>query len=202
MARAQASQASAARRRRPPQPRRRRLPTTAKAATSTAEATVAAAPDAKPESAAEETTEVAENDVFKATFTNRGAVLKSFILKHYTDEQKQPLELVRTSRPDLPATPRPGLRQGLRDDEGRRLGPLRRRTRLAARPALPLHGFESVGGEGIPGRRRVPLHDERSRSPDRRFPSCSAPVCAIRQSPRRPRATSCRLPPSCPRPTG
>jgi YidC/Oxa1 family membrane protein insertase len=77
-------------------------PQAAASTASTTEATVAAAPDAKPESAAEETTEIAENDVFKATFTNRGAVLKSFILKHYTDEQKQPLELVRTLRPDLP----------------------------------------------------------------------------------------------------
>src|SRR5262245_930811 len=72
------------------------------AAGATAEATVAPAPPATPGSAAEETTEVVENDLFKATFTNRGAVVKSFILKKYTDEQKQPLELVRTARPDLP----------------------------------------------------------------------------------------------------
>ena len=71
-------------------------------ATATADASVAPAPPAKPESASEETTETVENDLVKATFTNRGAVLKSFVLKRYTDEQKQPLELVRSVPPDLP----------------------------------------------------------------------------------------------------
>ena len=98
----------------PPKPQPSALPTPAAssaptaspaaspASVSTAEATVASAPPAKPESAAEETAEVVENDVFKATFTNRGAVLKSFILKRYTDEQRQPLELVRAASPNLP----------------------------------------------------------------------------------------------------
>jgi YidC/Oxa1 family membrane protein insertase len=76
--------------------------TTPQASAGTAEASMAPATPAKPESSAEETTETVENDLVKATFTNRGAVLKSFVLKRYTDEQKQPLELVRSLPADLP----------------------------------------------------------------------------------------------------
>jgi len=36
-----------------------------------------------------------ENDVARATFSNRGAVLTSFVLRKHTDDQKRPLELVR-----------------------------------------------------------------------------------------------------------
>src|SRR5258708_3307636 len=41
----------------------------------------------------EETTTV-ETDVFRVVFSNRGAVVKSWILKAYKDKAKQPLELV------------------------------------------------------------------------------------------------------------
>ncbi|MBV8477688.1 MAG: membrane protein insertase YidC, partial [Acidobacteria bacterium] len=37
---------------------------------------------------------VIENDLYKITFTNRGAQVKSWILKKYTDDQDKPLELV------------------------------------------------------------------------------------------------------------
>ena len=45
-----------------------------------------------------------ENDVARATFSNRGAVLTSFVLLKHTDEQKRPLELVR-NLPDPAAKP-------------------------------------------------------------------------------------------------
>ncbi|HMF07595.1 MAG TPA: membrane protein insertase YidC [Thermoanaerobaculia bacterium] len=67
-----------------------------------AAASTVPAQELHPESAGEETTTELENDLFKATFTNRGAVLRSFVLKHYTDEQQRPLELVRALPPDLP----------------------------------------------------------------------------------------------------
>jgi YidC/Oxa1 family membrane protein insertase len=70
-----------------------------------AAASVASAPPAvKPEpasAAAEETVRVG-NDLFTATFSNRGGVLTSFQLAKYTDQQKKPLELVRSLPPDLP----------------------------------------------------------------------------------------------------
>jgi len=55
-----------------------------------------------PESAAEPTTVTLANDVFRATFTNTGAVLDSFVLTKYNDEQRHPLELVRSLPPELP----------------------------------------------------------------------------------------------------
>ncbi|HEY3172695.1 MAG TPA: membrane protein insertase YidC [Thermoanaerobaculia bacterium] len=45
-----------------------------------------------------------ENDVARATFSNRGAVLTSFVLLKHTDDQKRPLELVR-ALPDPSAKP-------------------------------------------------------------------------------------------------
>jgi YidC/Oxa1 family membrane protein insertase len=44
--------------------------------------------------ASSETETIIENDLYKITFTNRGAQVKSWILKKYTDEQDKPLELV------------------------------------------------------------------------------------------------------------
>jgi YidC/Oxa1 family membrane protein insertase len=94
-----------------PKPARRPAaapPTTAAAATP-APSSGSAPPSAKPasqapapaapESAAEEISTEIENDVFKATFTNRGAVVKSFVLKHHLDEQRKPLDLVRAMPP-------------------------------------------------------------------------------------------------------
>jgi YidC/Oxa1 family membrane protein insertase len=55
------------------------------------------------ESAPEEVLTTLSNGVFQATFTNRGAVLKSFILTGHLDAERKPLDLVR----DLPDLPRP-----------------------------------------------------------------------------------------------
>jgi YidC/Oxa1 family membrane protein insertase len=45
-----------------------------------------------------------ESDVARATFSNRGAVLTSFVLRKHADDQKRPLELVRAV-PDPSAKP-------------------------------------------------------------------------------------------------
>ena len=52
-----------------------------------------AAPSAVKQAAAEQET-VVENDLYRIVFTNRGAQVKSWILKKYDDEQRHPLELV------------------------------------------------------------------------------------------------------------
>ena len=44
--------------------------------------------------AASESETVVENDLYRITFTNRGAQVKSWILKKFTDDQDRPLELV------------------------------------------------------------------------------------------------------------
>jgi YidC/Oxa1 family membrane protein insertase len=73
--------------------------------TSVSEA-AAAAPAAAtlpaPASAESESLTTISNDVVRATFSNRGAVLTSFVLTGHFDEQKKPLELVRTLPPELP----------------------------------------------------------------------------------------------------
>lgn len=55
-----------------------------------------------PVSASSEATTVLANDLVRATFSNRGAVLVSYVLLHHTDEQKRPLELVRQLPPPAP----------------------------------------------------------------------------------------------------
>src|ERR1700690_2438226 len=50
-------------------------------------------PGATKQAAAESET-VIENDLYRITFTNRGAQVKSWILKKFTDDKEQPLELV------------------------------------------------------------------------------------------------------------
>jgi len=67
------------------------------AASTPAAASVAAAQKAKPVAdlkASTETTTVVENDLYRITFTNRGGLVKSWILKKYKDEAGHPLELV------------------------------------------------------------------------------------------------------------
>jgi YidC/Oxa1 family membrane protein insertase len=44
--------------------------------------------------AAAETQTIIENELYKITFTNKGAQVKSWILKHYKDSQGHPLDLV------------------------------------------------------------------------------------------------------------
>ena len=55
-----------------------------------------------PASAEAESSITVSNDLVHATFSNRGAVLTSFVLTGHFDEQKKPLELVRSLPPDLP----------------------------------------------------------------------------------------------------
>src|SRR5216684_6177207 len=50
-------------------------------------------PESTKEAAAESET-VIENDLYKITFTNRGAQAKSWVLKKYFDDQGRPLDLV------------------------------------------------------------------------------------------------------------
>jgi YidC/Oxa1 family membrane protein insertase len=52
-------------------------------------------PNSKQASAESET--VVENDVYKIRFSNRGGQVKSWILKKFTDDKDQPLELVNTA---------------------------------------------------------------------------------------------------------
>jgi YidC/Oxa1 family membrane protein insertase len=55
-----------------------------------------------PESASSEAETTISNSVFRATFSNRGAVLKSFVLTGHYEEEGKPLELVRTLPEGLP----------------------------------------------------------------------------------------------------
>jgi len=47
-----------------------------------------------PKQAATESDTVLENDNYRVTFTNRGAVVKSWVLKHFKDNNGKPLDLV------------------------------------------------------------------------------------------------------------
>jgi YidC/Oxa1 family membrane protein insertase len=89
------------------QPPRQEKPAASPQATATASpvpaATVTPTPARKhpvavakvpPRQAAAETESVLENDVYRITFTNRGAAVKSWILKKYKDEKGNPLDLV------------------------------------------------------------------------------------------------------------
>ncbi|HEX2330343.1 MAG TPA: membrane protein insertase YidC [Candidatus Angelobacter sp.] len=53
-----------------------------------------AAPKAQTKQASAETEKVLENDYYRITFTNRGAQVKSWILKKYKDDKNRPLDLV------------------------------------------------------------------------------------------------------------
>ena len=52
---------------------------------------------AKPQQAASESETVIENGLYRIVFTNRGARVRSWVLKKYTDDQGKPLELVNTA---------------------------------------------------------------------------------------------------------
>ncbi len=54
----------------------------------------AAPPAEVTKQASSETETVVENDLYKITFSNRGAQVKSWVLKRYTDDAGKPLELV------------------------------------------------------------------------------------------------------------
>jgi len=63
-----------------------------------AQASAAPAPSAPvavgTKQASSETETVIENDLYRITFTNRGAQVKSWVLKKFDDEKRQPLDLV------------------------------------------------------------------------------------------------------------
>jgi YidC/Oxa1 family membrane protein insertase len=67
-------------------------PSTQAAGSSAPQASVTASGASKQASAEAET--VVENDLYRVAFTNRGGLVKSWILKTYFDEHGQPLELV------------------------------------------------------------------------------------------------------------
>ena len=60
-----------------------------------ASAPAASAAALEPVSAAAEQTTILQNDLVRATVSNRGGVLSSYVLLRHTDEQKHPLELVK-----------------------------------------------------------------------------------------------------------
>ncbi len=69
--------------------------TTAPSRASAKTKTAAAAPAANTVAAASEKDIVVENELYRITFTNRGAAIKSWVLKKYkSDDQKTPLDLV------------------------------------------------------------------------------------------------------------
>ena len=69
-------------------------PASAAAAGSTAQAPAPAKPVIASKQAAAEQEIVVENDLYKITFTNRGAQVKSWVLKNFKDEKGNQLELV------------------------------------------------------------------------------------------------------------
>ena len=74
------------------QPQQQAAPTPPPAPAAVAKRTTAAAAATKQASSEAET--VIENDLYRITFTNRGAQVKSWILKKFDDDQGRPLELV------------------------------------------------------------------------------------------------------------
>jgi YidC/Oxa1 family membrane protein insertase len=58
---------------------------------------VPAVPLGKAKQGTAETETVIENDLYKITFTNRGGLVKSWVLKKYDDDKRRPLELVNSA---------------------------------------------------------------------------------------------------------
>jgi YidC/Oxa1 family membrane protein insertase len=69
-------------------------PATSSAPADGAAMMMTAAPAAGTVSAASESQSVIENELYRITFTNRGAQVKSWVLKKYTDDEGKPLDLV------------------------------------------------------------------------------------------------------------
>jgi YidC/Oxa1 family membrane protein insertase len=67
------------------------------AATAPAAGAVTATPDATSVQAYSEQTTTVENELYRITFTNRGARVSSWILKRYTDDAGKPLDLVNSA---------------------------------------------------------------------------------------------------------
>ncbi|MFN2385788.1 MAG: membrane protein insertase YidC [Thermoanaerobaculia bacterium] len=88
-----------------PKPAPRPATPPAPAAQAQAAPPVVAPPAAAPEqsvAAAAETSTVLENEVLRATFSNRGAVMTSLVLRHHADDEGRPLELIPTMPRDAP----------------------------------------------------------------------------------------------------
>lgn len=64
------------------------------APTAPAKSAPASAPRAAVKEASSEAETVVENDLYKITFTNKGGLVKSWVLKKYKDDKGSPLELV------------------------------------------------------------------------------------------------------------
>ncbi|MCA1582185.1 MAG: membrane protein insertase YidC [Acidobacteria bacterium] len=114
-------------------------PATVPSGAGQAAAVVPAAPAApaaalEPVAAAAEQTTVLSNDLVRATVSNRGAVLSSYVLVKHTDEQKRPLELVRQ-------VPAPAPRPLAIDFPGR--------PDLTARAAQALYTVEPLADRGV-----------------------------------------------------
>jgi len=69
-------------------------PATAVSSASAAPATPGATQPLAAKQAESENTTVVENDLYRITFTNRGGLVKSWILKKYRDDSSHELELV------------------------------------------------------------------------------------------------------------
>lgn len=76
-------------------------PAPAKPATTAKPAPAGAAPATQVQAAAQANT-VVDTDLYRIVFSNRGALVKSWVLKRYTDEAGKPLELVNTTAKGVP----------------------------------------------------------------------------------------------------
>src|SRR5262249_1211879 len=56
-----------------------------------------AQPSASTVQASSEAETTVENDLYRIRFTNRGGQVKSWVLKKFTDDQRQPLELIHSA---------------------------------------------------------------------------------------------------------
>ena len=82
-----------------PRPVEQSVPTSAPPP-STAVANVSVKPPVGSKQASSESTTVIENSVYQITFSNRGGLAKSWVLKKFTDDKGQPLDLVHTAAAD------------------------------------------------------------------------------------------------------
>ena len=80
-----------------PRPVEQSAPPSAPPPTSTSEPSASALPPAGSRQASAESSTVVENSLYRITFSNRGARVKSWILKKFNDESGKPLDLVHTT---------------------------------------------------------------------------------------------------------
>jgi len=80
-----------------PRPVEQSAPPSAPPPTSTSEPSASALPPAGSKQASAESSTVVENSLYRITFSNRGARVKSWILKKFNDESGKPLDLVHTN---------------------------------------------------------------------------------------------------------